>query len=121
MPQNYKKWCLGNKSFASTPCIRLTDNHPKALLNQLSDYTTQWYSIGIQLGFSPGELDNIQASPNLHDDAPISWLTKMLTKWFLWVPGDDRGSEKEANLEELKAALRSRPVGLGVLAPDLHI
>ena len=45
----------------------------------------------------------------------------MLCKWFQWAPGDERGSIAEANLEDLKSALRSKAVGLGAVAQQLHI
>ena len=90
-------------------------------MNQLSDYASQWILIGIQLGFRKGELDNIEANPNLHKTAPLSWLDSMLYKWFQWAPGDERGSEVVATLEDLKTALRSRSVGLGAVAQDLHV
>ena len=120
LPANYEAWCLGFRSHASR-YVRLTEKNLKVLTNQLSDYASQWYLIGIQLGFRPGELDNIEASPTLRKTAPLSWLNTMLCKWFQWVPGDGRDSVIEANLEELKAALRSRPVGLGAIARDLHV
>ena len=119
LPTNYEIWCLGTAP--CVPTIRLTAKNLKVLINQLSDYATSWYDIGIQLDFRPGELDNIRASPKLHETAPISWLETMLCKWFQWAPGDERGSEAEANLEDLKIALRSKAVGLGVVAQQLHI
>ena len=119
LPANYEKWCLG--TVPCDPNIRLTEENLKVLINQLSDYASSWYHIGIQLNFRPGELDNIEASPSLYKTAPLSWLETMLCNWFQWVPGDERGSKAEANLEDLKIALRSRAVGLGAVAQHLHI
>ena len=119
LPTNYERWCLG--TVQCDPNIRLTEKNLKVLINQLSDYASQWYLIGIQLNFRPGELDNIEVNPNLHKTAPLSWLETMLCKWFQWAPGDERGSEAEATLEDLKTALRSRSVGLGAVAQHLHI
>ena len=119
LPANYEKWCLG-----TVPCdhnLRLTEENLKVLINQLSDYASLWYLIGIQLDFRPGELENIKANPTLSETAPISWLATMLRKWFQWAPGDGRGSKAEANLEDLKIALRSETVGLGAVAQHLHI
>ena len=119
LPANYEKWCLG--TVPCNPNVRLTEKNLKVLINQLSDYASSWYHIGIQLNFRPGELDNIEASPSLYKTAPLSWLETMLCKWFQWAPGDERGSKAEANLEDLKIALRSRAVGLGAVAQHLHI
>lgn len=119
LPANYEKWCLG--TVPCDPNIRLTEKNLKVLINQLSDYASSWYHIGIQLNFRPGELDNIEASPSLYKTAPLSWLEAMLCKWFQWAPGDGRGSKAEANLEDLKIALRSEAVGLGAVAQHLHI
>ena len=120
LPTNYEKWCLGTVQ-CDPPSIRLTERNLKTLMNQLSDYASQWILIGIQLGFRKGELDNIEANPNLRKTAPLSWLDSMLCKWFQWAPGDERGSEVVATLEDLKTALRSRSVGLGAVAQDLHV
>ena len=71
------------------------------------------------LRFLPGELDNIQARHLLLSNAPLSWLEAMLSEWMQWAPGDSRGSNNFATLEDLKGALSD--AGLGGAAYGLHI
>ena len=90
---------------------RLTQSHLGSLLIQLSQYATKWRDIGTHLGFLPGELSNIEASPNLIQGAPVSWLSAMLAQWL------QRTSS--ATLEDLKTALRK--AGLAAAAHDLKL
>ena len=74
-----------------------------------------WRDIGMHLGFTQGELDNIQANPMLLvQGAPVSWLNKMITEWLQWAPGDGRGSTGFATKESLIHALNR--AGLGAIA-----
>jgi hypothetical protein len=90
---------------------RLTQSHFGSLLNQLSQHATKWRDIGTHLGFLPGELSNIEASPNLIQGAPVSWLSAMLAQWLQ--------RTGFATLEDLKTALGK--VGLAAAAHDLKI
>ena len=98
---------------------RLAEDHHAVLFKQLQRYAAKWKEIGISLGFFPGELNNIQAKALLLENSPTSWLSELLAQWLQWAPGDSRGSNKFATLEELKSALRK--TGLGATAHDLGI
>ena len=87
--------------------VQCNHTHHAELLQQLTDYATKWRFIGLHLGFREGELDNIQGAPLLLQEAPVSWLCKMLSLWLEWAPGDSRGSTHYATLNALKAALHS--------------
>ena len=93
---------------------RLTESHLPSLLQQLSDHATRWRDIGTYFGFTSGKLDNIQ----YEHPSPTTCLSKMLTEWLQWAPGDSRGSTNFATLEALKDALNQ--VGLAAAAHDLH-
>lgn len=109
LPKNHEIWCLG-----TLPSIQPTEKLEK-IIEQLSGYASEWYVIGIQLGFSPDELDNLKASPILQEEAPQSWLKDMLYKWF-----HSCDSTAKANLDDLKTALASQLVNLGAVAQDLN-
>ena len=103
------------------PGTRLFDCYLPCLLQQLSNHAAMWRMIGTFLGFTPGELDNIQANPQsvAAVNSQISYLSDMLTKWLQWAPGDCRKSTSFATLESLKNALSL--AGLGAAAHDLRI
>ena len=98
---------------------RLSDNHHSVLLKQLTKHAAAWKEIGTYLGFTQGQLDNIQANQFLAMNSPASWLSAMLAQWLQWAPGDSRGSTSFATLENLKTALNQ--TGLGATAHDLGI
>ena len=98
---------------------RLSDIHMASLLQQLSVHASAWREIGTYLGFNQGELNNIQANQFLSVNSPVSWLSAMLSQWLQWAPGDSRGSNSFATLEDLKSALRN--AGLAVTAHDLKV
>ena len=90
---------------------RLTQYHLCGLVDQLSQHATKWRDIGTHLGFLPGELSNIEASPNLIQGAPVSWLSAMLAQWLQ--------RTCSATLEDLKTALGK--TGLAAAAHDLKL
>lgn len=92
--------------------VQCNHTHHAELLQQLTDYATKWKLLGIQLGFREGELDNIQGAPLLLQEAPVSWLCKMLFQWLEWTPGDSRGSTNYATLNTLKVALCKAGIGI---------
>ena len=98
---------------------RLNDTHHSILHKQLTKHAAAWRQIGTHLGFTQGELDNIQAIPSLYTGAPISWLSKMLVEWLQRAPGDSRESTSFATLDNLKAALNE--AGFGATAHDLGV
>ena len=75
------------------------------MFGNLVKHSAKWQEIATYLGFLPCELENIQAKPTLHVNAPKSWLGEMLSEWLQWSPGDQRGSTKCATLEGLSDAL----------------
>ena len=101
------------------PSTRCDSSHCGTLLNQLNKHAAKWRDIGTNLGFQQGELDNIQAAPKYHMEAPQSWLSAMLSKWLEWAPNDGRGSDQYATLEALKDAVSK--TGLGSTAENLTI
>ena len=98
---------------------RLSERHHSSLYKQLAIHASKWRELGVFLGFASGELNNVQANPNLQNTAPKSFLDTMLSEWLQWAPGDSQGSTSFATLEDLKAALRE--AGLGAAAHDLNI
>lgn len=98
---------------------QVTENDIRYLLTELNEFAAKWKEIGIQLGFRPGELKNIEANPNHSSTAPGSWLCAMLSAWVQWYPNDHRRSEKLATIDALKAAVSK--TGLERLAARLHI
>lgn len=99
--------------------VRLTDSNYATLLQQLEKHASKFREIGTALGFTQGELDNIQSAPRLQANSPKSWLGDMLSQWLEWAPGDGRGSKGFATLEGLRDALRR--ANLGATAHDLHL
>ena len=97
---------------------RLSSRHLPSLLQQLSKHAAKWRDIGMKLGFMQDEMNNIEANALLLTGSPTSWLTKMLSDWLQWAPGDGRGSTYFATLEKLKDALKQ--ANLGATADTLH-
>ena len=91
----------------------LSESSFATLCQQLGPHAASWKTIGVNLGFPPGELDNIQSNPiNMIDcNAPKSFLNDLLKKWLQWMLGHP------ATLEDLKVALRK--TGLGRAAAEL--
>ena len=128
LPKYHKYWQISHKEHSfneqqpSQPqqqIKRLTDNHHSVLLKQLTKHAAVWRDIGTYLGFTQGQLDNIQANQFLATNSPVSWFSSMLAQWLQWAPGDSRGSTSFATLEDLKAALNQ--AGLGATAHDLGV
>ena len=82
-------------------------------------HAARWRDIGTKLGFTQGELDNIEDNQVSTTRGPESYLSRLLSKWLEWAPGDGRRSEGFATLKGLKEALRQ--ADLGATAHDLHI
>ena len=95
--------------------MRLSSSDHNNIYTKLKDHAKDWREIGGALGFSEGELDNIQANHMLMTQSPpTSYLRKMLSQWLQWAPGDERGSIGYATMKSLKSALLK--VNLGRLA-----
>ena len=90
----------------------LSESNHSVLYGQLKEHSAKWRDIGIHLGFRSSELNDIQARPLLLNNAPKSWLEAMLSEWLQWAPGDHRGSNSYATLEQLMDVLKE--VGLSI-------
>ena len=131
LPKGHELWQISHKEHSfkkqqqSQPqqqqgqSERLTDDHHSVLLKQLTKHAASWREIGTYLGFTQGQLNNIQANQFLATNSPVSWLSAMLSQWLQWAPGDSRGSTNFATLEDLKTALNQ--AGLGATAHDLGV
>ena len=96
-----------------------TSDHP-TLLSQLCEHAAKWKDIGTYIGFSQGELRNIQANPMLlMEEPPRSYLNYMVSEWLQWAPGDARGSAHFATLQALKSAMDK--AGLAKAAKHLYV
>ena len=86
------------------------EKHFVYLMDRLKDHASKWRTIGCYLGFSQGQLDNIESKPILILTGPVSFLSELLTQWI------QRGN---ATLHALKFALNQ--AGLGVLSREIVI
>ena len=102
---------LTQKTLSDQDLIRL------GILSKLHKYSHKWRAIGMKLGFTLPELDNIEAMPKLFNSAPTSFLDYMLSSWVEWAPGDARGSTAFATLDALRTAVDK--AGLGLTAQEL--
>ena len=131
VPRNLYVWGIGKKCVKDAPAenvtsttseeqrTALTSQHHTILLEQLTEHSACWKSIGLQLGFRQSELDTIEARPSLWVGAPNTMLSAVLTEWLQWAPQDGRGSTSFATLEGLKNALMK--ANLGATAHHLHL
>ena len=87
------------------------------LLNLLHNYSDKWFDIGLELGFAPSELNLIRNMPLLLNDAPVSYLTKLLSQWVQW-PTSEHPTKPTVGM--LCEALRTSLVGLGSLADKVQ-
>ena len=85
------------------------------LLEKLSDYAYKWKDIGRALGFSHGEVKNI--NQGLPKGDPSECFVEILNKWSQW---PTTRHEEKPTLERLCEALRTTAVGLGAAANDLY-
>lgn len=86
------------------------EKHFVYLMSRLNDHASKWRTIGCYLGFSQGQLDNIESKLTLIPTGPRSFLCELLTQWI------QRGN---ATLQALKFALNQ--AGLGVLSREIVI
>ena len=124
LPKGHELWEIRKRVEQATErmfvkVVGLTENHHSVLLKQLTKHAAAWREIGTHLGFSQGELDNIQGNALLLANSPTSWLSRMLAEWLQWAPGDSRGSTSLATLEALKTALSG--AGFGATARNLGV
>ena len=86
------------------------EKHLVYLMGRLKDHAHHWKTIGGDLGFSQGQLKNIESNPTLTTTAPVSYLKELLTQWL---------QLGKATLQDLKSALNN--IGLGVTAEEIVI
>ena len=103
--ESFASWQLDTVQKSSDVSREYQDKDLPVLYEKLIQHSSKWRDIGMFLGFSPGELDDIQERPPLYGTAPKSWLRAMLTEWLQWAPRDGRGSANVANEHNLKQAL----------------
>ena len=102
------------------PSNRLRRNqHLEPLFEKLEEHAARWKDIGSSLGFTVGELNNIEANAVALLRGPQGYLKTLLTQWMDWFPGDRRGSTGYATLEGMKNALLR--ANLGAAAYELHL
>lgn len=100
--------------------MRLSDSDHAKICNVLEDHAAKWRDIGGALGFSEGELDNIQCNQVLLTQSPpMSFLKQMVSQWLQWALRDGRGSKGNATKESLVAALKK--VNLSRLAEKIDL
>ena len=86
-------------------------------LNELlAKYAYIWWNVGIALNFQAQDLQNIQANPLLMLNSPKSYLARLLEDWLL----QKLGYTLPPTVDNLKRALSSQTVGLGLLANKLQ-
>lgn len=64
----------------------ISDKYLKDILSLLVKVAYLWYTIGIYLGFSDGELKTIQSMPSLYTEGVEGFLREMLSRWLRWTP-----------------------------------
>ena len=84
-----------------------------ALLGLIHNHSDKWDKIGLGLGFTPSELNQIRSNLSLLMSAPTSFLTNLLSQWTQW-PTKDHPTKP--TLKVFCETLRSSLVGLGKLA-----
>ena len=87
------------------------------LMTLMQSFSDHWLEIGMALGFTPPELNQIRKNPMLLTTAPKSFLTELLSLWIQWPTVDH---PTKPTLEALCEALRSSLVGLGQLAEEVE-
>ena len=86
------------------------EKHLAYLMSKLKVHASQWRIIGCFLGFSRGQLKNIESTPTLIPTGPVSFLQELLGKWL---------EQGNATLQALKLALNE--ADLGALSHELII
>lgn len=116
--------CLGNIWVTEFPltihyvydeflCCLFPDTDDLAFILQcLQPTASQWKTLGLQLGLSPGKLDEIAVTPLLIPGGPIAYLQEVLTRWLNDAPSP--------TLNKLCGALRSPTVEQNRIAHELE-
>lgn len=91
-------------------------SHVRHIVEILAPHAAKWRLIGSQLGFTEGELDNIQIKV-LQYNCTIHCLNVMLDEWRQWPV---RSHATTPTLEELERVLRTNTVRLGAVSIELR-
>ena len=83
----------------------------------IHSFSDKWHTIGIGLGFTHSELNQIFGKPIHLTSAPTSYLTELLSQWVQWPTVNHL---TKPTLRALCEVLRSSIVGLGSLAEKVE-
>lgn len=83
------------------------------LMGLIHKFSNRWRDIGMELGFTPLELDQIGTIPVSSTTSSRRYMTEVLSQWVQW-PTEDHPTKP--TLGVLCDALCSSLVGLGKLA-----
>ena len=97
--------------------VTLSEKDLVDLMRLLQSYSYKWNPIGLSLGFTQHELNNIFGMLKLLVGAPVSYLQELLSQWVQW-PTEEH--QNNPTLGALCTALRSSLVGLGSLAKEVE-
>ena len=95
----------------------LTEQNITVLMRLMHNFSDKWRTIGMELGFTLAELNQINSKPLLLITAPTSYLTELLSQWVEWPTVNH---PTKPTLEALCETLRSSVVGLGSLAEKVE-
>jgi aminoglycoside phosphotransferase len=94
---------------------RLKGTDYGCLCEKLHSCAAKWKQIAQSLRFTCSEILNIETCPrNMELN---SYIDNVVGVWLEWAPGDARGSEDYATLEQLQNAVSK--AGFGVVASEL--
>jgi hypothetical protein len=99
--------------FVDNTYLRATDYG--CLCEKLRSCAAEWRLIAQSLGFTFSEIAIIETNPK--NVRPTSYIENVIGVWLEWAPGDARGSEDYATLEQLQIAVDK--AGFGVIASKL--
>ena len=94
------------------PC-KFLERHISALTEILADHSSKWQNIGTSLNIPLGVLNDIMT--RIHIEDSIMRLTRVLVQWIV----RQHEHAKPPTVENLKTALRSKTVSLGIVADQL--
>ena len=87
------------------------------LLNVIHNFSHKWNEIGLVLGFTPPELNQISSNPSLFMSAPASFLRELLSRWVQWPTVNH---PTKPTLGALCETFHTSLVGLGNLAENVE-
>ena len=97
--------------------MRLTEEEVAKLLELIHTFSYKWDMIGLKIGFTISELENIKSMPSLFMSAPMSYLKELLRRWVQW---PTLRHPTRPTLRVLCTSLRSSLVCLGSLADEVE-